>query len=151
MPVTTTLEKPVWRRRTPRGDLAHWAGWLALVALTVWCFNEMTRDTIWAFVNDAPRQAADIANRMMPPRWSYMERLWKPLWDTLNMATLGTAAGTLIAVPIAFLAARNTTPSSLFARPAALFIIVASRSINSLIWAMLLVAIIGPEIGRAHV
>lgn len=144
MPVTLAGERPLWRRRTRQADLAHWLGWLALVALTVWCWNEMTRDTIWAFVHDAPRQAADIAGRMMPPRWSYMERLWKPLWDTLNIATLGTLAGTLIAVPVAFLAARNTTPSALFARPAALFIIVASRSINSLIWALLLVAIIGP-------
>jgi phosphonate transport system permease protein len=42
------------------------------------------------------------------------------------------------------LAARNTTPSARFLRPIALFIIVASRSINSLIWALLLVAIIGP-------
>jgi len=32
----------------------------------------------------------------------------------------------------------------LILRPAALFIIVASRSINSLIWALLLVAILGP-------
>ena len=144
MPVTLEGQRPVWRRRTQRADLAHWAGWLALVALVVWCWNEMTRDTLWVFVHDAPKQAADIAGRMMPPRWSYMERLWKPLWDTLNIATLGTLAGTLIAVPVAFLAARNTTPSALIARPLALFVIVASRSINSLIWALLLVAIIGP-------
>jgi phosphonate transport system permease protein len=47
-------------------------------------------------------------------------------------------------MPVAFLAARNTSPSALFLRPVALFIIVSSRSINSLIWALLLVAIIGP-------
>jgi phosphonate transport system permease protein len=81
---------------------------------------------------------------MWPPRWSYIERLLVPLWDTLNIATLGTLLGVIIAVPIAFLAARNTTPSLAFARPIALFIIVASRSINSLIWALLLVSIIGP-------
>jgi phosphonate transport system permease protein len=45
-----------------------------------------------------------------------------------------------MAVPVAFLAARNTTPSATFIRPVALFIIVATRSINSLIWALLLVA-----------
>jgi phosphonate transport system permease protein len=67
-----------------------------------------------------------------------------PLWDTLNMATLGTLLGVILAVPIAFLAARNTSPSVLILRPVALFIIVASRSINSLIWALLLVAILGP-------
>lgn len=49
-----------------------------------------------------------------------------------------------MATPIAFLAARNTTPSATLLRPFALLIIVSSRSINSLIWALLLVAIIGP-------
>ena len=134
----------VWSYRTPRGRLLLWGGWLALVALFVWCWQIMTRDTIWFFVADAPRQAADIGSRMVPPRWSYMGELWGPLWDTINIATLGTIGGVIMAVPVAFLAARNTTPSALILRPIALFIIVASRSINSLIWALLLVAIIGP-------
>ena len=41
--------------------------------------------------------------------------------------------GTLLAIPTAYCAARNTTPSRAFVRPVALFVIVASRSINSLI------------------
>lgn len=91
-----------------------------------------------------PGQGGDILSRAFPPRLSYVSELLVPLWDTLNMATLGTLAGTMLAVPIAFLAARNTTPSLLFLRPVALFLIVASRSINSLIWALLLVSILGP-------
>jgi phosphonate transport system permease protein len=134
----------VWAHRTPRKRLFMWMGWLALVALFVVCWQVMTRDTIWAFVADAPRQAADIGGRMVPPRWSYLPELWGPLWDTINIATLGTIGGVIMAVPVAFLAARNTTPSVRILRPVALFIIVASRSINSLIWALLLVAIIGP-------
>jgi phosphonate transport system permease protein len=134
----------VWSHRTPRGRLLLWAGWAALVALFVWCWQLMTANTIWFFVQDAPRQAADIGARMMPPRWSYLPELWLPLWDTINIATLGTLGGVIMAVPVAFMAARNTTPSARILRPVALFIIVASRSINSLIWALLLVAIIGP-------
>ena len=134
----------VWSYRTPRARLLLWGGWLALVALFVWCWQVMTQNTIWMFVEDAPRQAADIAGRMVPPRWSYLDELWLPLWDTINIATLGTLGGVIMAVPVAFCAARNTTPSVLILRPIALFIIVASRSINSLIWALLLVAIIGP-------
>ena len=136
----------VWSHRTPRRRLATWFCWLALVALFVWCWQLMTQDTIWAFVSDAPRQAADIGSRMVPPRWEYLPELMVPLWDTLNIATLGTIAGVAMAVPVAFLAARNTTPSATLLRPVALFIIVASRSINALIWALLLVAIIGPGI-----
>jgi phosphonate transport system permease protein len=135
-----------WRVRTPRQELLRFLGWLALVALTVVCWRIMTKDTIWAFVEDAPRQAADIFGRMLPPRWSYAERLWKPLWDTLNIATLGTLLAIVIATPLGFLAARNTTPSALLVRPVALFLIVASRSINALIWGLLLVAVLGPGV-----
>lgn len=144
MPVTTNGGKPHWQLRTTPQQFMVWAGWLALVAFTVFCWQEMNRNTMWVFVEDAPHQAADILSRSWPPRWSYLDRMWGPLWDTLNIATLGTLLGIVFAVPVAFLAARNTTPSALVLRPIALFIIVASRSINSLIWALLLVAIIGP-------
>jgi len=137
---------PVWHHRSVAGRLALYAGWLGLVALFVWCWNLMTERTLWIFVYDAPAAAADLANRAWPPRWSYMERLWQPLWDTINIATLGTLLGIVIAVPLAFLAASNTTPSRLILRPLALFCIVASRSINALIWALLLVSILGPGI-----
>lgn len=144
MPISSEAGKPHWQHRTGRTQLALWVGWLALVALFVYCWQVMTETTIWAFVYDAPQQAADIGSRMLPPRWAYIEKLLWPLWDTINMATLGTLLGVAMAIPVAFLAARNTTPSVAILRPLALFIIVASRSINSLIWALLLVAIIGP-------
>jgi phosphonate transport system permease protein len=136
--------EPVWRHRTPLGRLMLWMGWLLCVALFVWCWNVMTERTIWAFVYDAPTAANDLLGRAFPPRWSYMNALWEPLWDTLSIATLGTLLGIVMAVPLAFLAAHNTTPSRLVLRPLALLAIVASRSINSLIWALLLVSILGP-------
>jgi phosphonate transport system permease protein len=116
------------------------------VVLTVICWRLMTADTIWAFVQDAPRQAADLFGRMLPPRWNYANKLWLPLWDTLNIATLGTALAIMLGTPLAFLAAHNTTPSVLLVRPVALLIIGSSRSINSLIWGLLLVAILGPGV-----
>ncbi|MGQ0677299.1 MAG: phosphonate ABC transporter, permease protein PhnE [Rhodospirillales bacterium] len=147
MPVFKTAEDRLdWRLRMPRAALWRWAGWFALVALSVWCWRVMTQDTIWAFVADAPTQAADIGGRMVPPRWGYMQKLWWPLWDTINIATLGTLLAVVMGVPVAFLAARNTTPSATFVRPVALLIIVSSRSINSLIWALLLVSILGPGV-----
>ncbi|HSL39785.1 MAG TPA: phosphonate ABC transporter, permease protein PhnE [Desulforhopalus sp.] len=144
MPVREIDGEKSWQRRSTVGELAGWFGWLLLVALFVFCWKVMNQQTLWVFVQDAPRQAADIAVRMFPPRWSYMERLWVPLWDTLNIATLGTLLGVVLALPVAFLAARNTSPSTRFVRPVALLVIVSSRSINSLIWALLLVSILGP-------
>jgi phosphonate transport system permease protein len=145
MPVSDTLHgHKTWRKLQPRTELLQWLFWFVLLAFFMFCWQIMTKDTIWAFVYDAPRQGGDILSRAWPPRLSYVGELLVPLWDTLNMATLGTLAGTALAVPIAFLAARNTTPSLLILRPFALFVIVASRSINSLIWALLLVSILGP-------
>jgi phosphonate transport system permease protein len=135
-----------WRHITPSVAILRFSAWLALVALTVWCWRVMTQDTIWAFVESAPQQAADIFGRMLPPRWSYAQRLWRPLWDTINIATLGTLLAIILASPIAFLAARNTTPSVVLVRPVALLVIVASRSINALVWGLLLVAILGPGV-----
>jgi phosphonate transport system permease protein len=146
MPMASSNDKLVWRHRAPHRQLALWAGWLALVALFVFCWQVMTKDTIWSFIWDAPRQAADIGDRMIPPAFGYFGELIEPLWDTINIATLGTLIAIVIAVPVAFLAARNTTPSASLIRPLALLLIVASRSINSLIWGLLLVTIIGPGV-----
>jgi phosphonate transport system permease protein len=135
-----------WQRRDRARQLAVWLAWLAGAAVFVACWRMIAENTIWAFVWDAPQQGADLLGRMVPPRWSYLPALWRPLWDTINMATLGTVAAIGLAVPVAFLAARNTTPSVAVVRPLALLVIVATRSINSLIWALLLVSIIGPGV-----
>ena len=146
MPVTLARGHPEWRHRTTGSRLALWFGWLLLVAVTVACWRLMTRDTIWEFLLSAPTQAADIASRMFPPRWSYMDKLWWPIWETINIATIGTLLAIVLGTPVALLAARNTTPSLLIARPIALLIIVSSRSINGLIWGLLLASIIGPGV-----
>ncbi len=147
MPVRETdAALKVWQRRERNKQFAIWFGWFAATALFVFCWQLIAEDTMWMFVWDSPRVAADIGSRMVPPRWSYMAELWEPLWDTINIATLGTLLAIVMAVPVAFLAARNTTPSATIVRPIALLIVVSSRSINSLIWALLLVSIIGPGI-----
>jgi len=144
MPVVASSGTASWRQRTSAQQLALWCGWLALVALFVFSWQVMTKNTIWAFVSDAPRQAGDLFSRMANPQFGYLAELWWPLWETINIATLGTLLAIVLSVPIAFLAARNTTPSATILRPLALLVIVSSRSINSIIWGLLLVAIIGP-------
>ncbi|MDI3335722.1 phosphonate ABC transporter, permease protein PhnE [Defluviimonas aestuarii] len=147
MPIATSPSgQKVWQRRTRNQSMIRWAAWLVGTAIFLWCWGQISEATTWFFVWDAPAIAGDILERATPPRWSYMEKLWWPIWDTLNIATLGTIGALFLAVPVAFLAARNTTPSARFVRPIALLIIVATRSINSLIWALLLIAIIGPGV-----
>lgn len=146
MPVThTASNEPIWRRRTTRQEWAHWLGWFALAILIVFSARFISENTLWEFVEDAGSQGANLIARMIPPQWDYTPALLQPLWDTLNIATLGTALGVMLAFPLAFLAAQNTTPFPAV-RAFALLVIVSSRSINSLIWAMLLVAMLGPGV-----
>jgi phosphonate transport system permease protein len=134
-----------WRRRTTKEELGVWLGWLIGTAIVVYAWTLISEKTIWFFVQDAGRQALDIGSRMYPPKFSYMDRLWRPIWDTISIATIGTLIALVIAIPVAFAAARNTSPHPLV-RATALFVIVSSRSVNSLIWALMLVFIFGPGI-----
>ena len=80
---------------------------------------------------------------MWPPDWEYVDKLLGPLIETIHIATLGTAVTVLIAFPVSFLAARNTTfnPITWFIGR---FILVTSRSVNTVVWGLLFVAIFGP-------
>jgi len=139
------ISKAQWKLRTTREQWIVWLSWLFGLSLFLLCWKVISDNTMWVFVQDAPQQGADLVSRMLPPDWAYSNMLWKALWDTINIATLGTVLGIMMGFPCAFLAARNTTPHPVV-RSFALLIIVSSRSINSLIWAMLLVTIIGPGI-----
>ncbi|MEH6361371.1 MAG: phosphonate ABC transporter, permease protein PhnE, partial [Amylibacter sp.] len=100
-----------WMHRSLGHSLKIWFGWLAGLVLFVFCWQIISEATTWYFVLDAPRIAEDILTRAMPPRWEYMDKLWVPLWDTFNIATLGTGIAIIFGVPMAFLTASNTTPS----------------------------------------
>ena len=90
MPIRDVNNLKLWQRRSGRESLFHWILWLIGIATFAYCWQQISNTTTWFFVWDAPRIAADIGSRMLPPRWSYITELWEPLWDTINIATLGT-------------------------------------------------------------
>lgn len=67
-----------WRLREPRQQLWRWFGWFLCLAVITASWQFISQATTWIFVLDAPAQGLDIAERMVPPRWSYLEKLWKP-------------------------------------------------------------------------
>ena len=94
-----------WEPYSPRERLLRWL-WLAGIAVAAaWSVSAL--DIEWAFFADAHEQAADLIERMWPPRWSYLPRIVQPLIETLHIATLGTMIAIVFALPVAFLAARN--------------------------------------------
>jgi phosphonate transport system permease protein len=131
----------VWQRRTLRETVIGWL-WVAGVAFAAaWSVSALEIE--WAFFADAHEQAADLAQRMWPPRWSYLPVIVRPLIETVHIATLGTLIALVFSIPLAFLAARNTTANG-FTWAIGRALLVASRSVNTIIWGLLFVAIFGP-------
>jgi len=121
-----------------------WMLGVGLLAAFAVALVPVVQGTDPAMIATVPDVAIDIASRMWPPDVPFLLALLGPLWETFAMATLGTLLALGLGVPVAVLSARNVTPSRALARPAATFTIVASRSVNSLVWALLVVAIVGP-------
>lgn len=131
----------VWKKFTPRETLVRYIWYLGIVFIAVWSLSNL--DITWVYFLDAHEQAWDLMVRMVPPYWEFFADIVDPLVETVHIATLGTIATFFVALPIAFLAARNTTPNAVtwfIGR----FILVASRSVNTVVWGLFFVAIFGP-------
>ena len=131
----------VWRRHTPAQMLARVGARLAFALLVVWMLARL--GIRWDYVADAPTQIGDLLSRMFPPEWSFARALVGPLVQTINIATLGTAVAVALSVPVAILAALNTTVNAL-TYALARFVMVVSRSIDTLIWALIFIIVVGP-------
>ncbi|MCH7635743.1 MAG: phosphonate ABC transporter, permease protein PhnE [Proteobacteria bacterium] len=131
----------VWRRFNPRETLVRYAWYLGIMIVTAVSFWRL--DITWVYMLDAHIQAGDLLFRMYPPDWTGFEAVLGALVETIHIATLGTLATVLIAFPVALLAARNTTFNTL-TWTIGRFILVASRSVNTVVWALFFVAIFGP-------
>lgn len=130
-----------YHRYTRRETYAHWGWTILCVAIVVWAMQAM--EVQWHFLADAHVQAMDLADRLWPPRWDYAPQILGPLIETVHIGTLGTMISFVLAVPVAFLAASNTTYNRI-SWAIGRVILVLSRSINTVIWGLLFVAIFGP-------
>jgi phosphonate transport system permease protein len=132
----------IWRRFTPGERLARFVVYLIIVAAIVASVRSV--EVIPEFLYDAPEQVVDLLTRMWPIDWPhYQETVHAALMETIHIASLGTLLALVMALPVGVLAAHNLvpfTPLNLFAK----LILVSSRSVNSLVWALLFVGIFGP-------
>jgi len=131
-----------WQRFTPMERLARYGVYLAIVAAIV--VSIRTVQVIPEFVLDAPEQIGDLLRRMWPPDAAfYPEGIHAALLDSIHIASVGTALGIAMALPFGFLAARNVTPAG-WLNWLARLVLISARSINTLVFALLFVAIFGP-------
>lgn len=115
---------------------------MTLIAI-VWAVRDI--DIFWPWVWDAPNQIQNLGARMWPPQFDAWNAIFNAMLETVHIATLSTMLTIFIALPVSYIAAQNTTPNK-----ATLwlgrFILVSSRSVNTIIWALLFVAIFGPGV-----
>lgn len=131
-----------WNRFTPAQRLARFTVFLGFaVALSA---SLRTVEVIPEFLYDAPTQVIDLLGRMWPLDLSYYPGgIHDAMVETLHIATLGTLLAIVLAVPVGIMGANNIVRLPLLNWLAKL-ILVSSRSVNSLVWALLFVAIFGP-------
>ena len=133
---------PVWRRFSRAQRLTRFAVYLAIVMAIVMSVRSV--EVIPEFLTDAPEQMGDLLARMWPIDAEYYPAsVHAALMETIHIASLGTLLALILALPVGVLAAHNLcpfAPLNLLAR----LILVSSRSVNSLVWALLFVGIFGP-------
>ncbi|KAB2846211.1 MAG: phosphonate ABC transporter, permease protein PhnE [Hyphomicrobiaceae bacterium] len=140
--MTVAGKERTWTRFPLPVRLGRYAVYLVTVAAVVWSARSV--EIIPEFLADAPAQTVDLFRRMWPFDWQYYPKaVHAALIETLHIATLGTLLAILMALPVALLAARNVTRSRALNLLATL-ILVSSRSVNSLVWALIFVVIFGP-------
>ncbi|MBM3567725.1 MAG: phosphonate ABC transporter, permease protein PhnE [Alphaproteobacteria bacterium] len=131
-----------WQRFTPMQRARRAAFYLLAAAAIGQSLRAV--DVIPEFLQDMPEQVADLFRRMWPLDWGYYGKaVHEALIETFHIATLGTILAIGLALPVGMLAASNLVPW----RPLNLLaklILVSSRSVNSLVWALLFVAVFGP-------
>ena len=135
-----STEQPSWERFDRRRRIGRFLAVLtaAVVVVASWQFMDIGV----VDPNTVPREIADLLTRMYPPDVAYTPQIIGPLIETIHIAALGTVGALVLSIPVALLAAENTTPN------AATFwlgklIVTVSRSVNTIIWALIFVVTFG--------
>ena len=129
--------------RPPQGRFGWWGtGTLATaVAIFLWWAAVGSQINVNNLVNGIPYMW-DFLVRMMPPNPAFLERLWQPALESLQVAVWGTLLGVILSLPVSFFAARNLSPHPAVYH-ATRQILNCMRGINEIILALIFVAAIG--------
>jgi phosphonate transport system permease protein len=148
--MNATVKVRIERERASRGSLmapGRWGGsalgflglfiFLVVLAQSAMVVQARPQDLI-----TGAHGMADILRRAMPPDFSKLpSELW-PALETVDIAFFGTTVAVLLAVPLAIMAAHNTSPGRPF-YAAARSLIALCRAVPDLVWALLFVTAVG--------
>lgn len=129
-----------WKRYDPKRRLLRFMGLLAVVVVTVASWRAL--GVRYDYLSTAPETTAALFRRMYPPDAGYTAEIAAPMIQTVNIAVVGTMLAIVMALPVAYIGAENTTPNRL-TYALGKFLIVASRSVHVIIWALIFVILFG--------
>ena len=130
----------------------------AILLFCFWLMDGMIDD--WGRLSGGWKNLVTFFNESLwPPDWSVLEpqaypvctayplidftcsTAWIGMVETIKIAFVSTVLGVLISLPISILASRNLNPSTV--TYTARFVLAASRSLPSIIWAIFFVILVG--------
>ncbi len=132
-------ENPLRERRV----LIRRYGRNALIAalLAAMAYHILVVETDWARMGGLADVLSAAAEFL--PNLAFFPAILEPLLETLLIAFWGTTMATLLAMPVAYLAARNVSPLYPATYLVGRAIIVLSRSVHELIFALIFVSALG--------
>lgn len=117
-----------------------WLVWLLVLAF-VWQGLMASQVTPTRLVQGANNLGEFLA-QAFPPDFSRLRTLSAAMYETLQMALIGVMAGAVLSVPVALLAAANTTPHAAV-RTVVRLVVATCRTIPDLVWAMVFLVAVG--------
>ena len=88
------------------------------------------------------RNGADKMLQLVQPNFEFLPRTWAPMLETLQMALVGAVGAAIVSIPLTLWAARPTNPNS-FTRHLVRTIVNINRAVPDLVFATVLVAMVG--------
>jgi len=121
--------------------------WKTLISIVLFCsilvfvVKDLEIDFI-KLVSDSSKYFGDILSRMLPPNFSNLNQLVYAMFETIEIAFLGTFIAIVLSIPLGLFSARNLAPNY-FVYIVCKTIVIFFRAIPEFIIAMILVIAIG--------
>lgn len=133
-----------WRRHRFPESLYRYVALLGTLAFVAFALDRLNID-LDRLPGILGRIATTLGSRYFPPNVGHVVRpdYLHSVLETVQMSYLATVLGIVLAIPLAWLASFNLTPSRKIGYLAARLVIMACRSVHEMIWTILLVAILG--------
>jgi phosphonate transport system permease protein len=126
--------------RWKRPSLLMFMGWIVFLAFFLHGLS-ISKLTLKRFANAVGR-LSDFITQAIPPNLERLPQILKATLETFEMALVGTIVGAILSIPLALLAARNTTlnmPVYYVVRSFIAFL----RSVPDLVWGLIFLVAVG--------